>query len=112
MDDRRAILFTRLDHPLKSDRMVLRHRRSHDQDGVGVGEVLLRGRRAATPERRPQTGDGGAMSYPGLVADAKHAQTSREKFFDEVVLFVVERGAAEVVHPGGVHEPLVKRAAA
>src|SRR4051794_27158445 len=36
------------------------------------------------------------MSYTGLVADANHAQTSGEKFLDQVVLFVVERGAAKM----------------
>ena len=32
-------------------------------------EVLLEGRGAAAPERGPQTGDRGAVSYPGLVLD-------------------------------------------
>ena len=86
----------RLHDPLEADRMVLGHRRSHDQDRVGVGEVLLRGRRAAASERGAQTGHGGAMSYTGLVADANHAQTAGEQLLDQVVLFVVEGRAAEV----------------
>src|SRR5882724_390572 len=36
------------------------------------------------------------MSYPGLVGHTDHAQASGEKFFDEIILFVVERGAAEM----------------
>ena len=40
---------------------------------------LLRRGGAAAPERGAQTGHGGAMSYPGLVADADHAQAGRRK---------------------------------
>ena len=75
---------------------VLGHRRAHDQDRVGVREILLRRRRAAAPERGAQTGHRGAMSYPGLVADGDHAQAAGEELLDQVVLFVVERRAAEV----------------
>src|SRR5207237_5420056 len=89
VDDLRATFLSRFDDPLKSDRMVLGHRRSHDQDGVSIGQVLLRGRGAPAPERGAQTGHGGAVSYPGLVADADHAEAGGEKLFDEVVLFVV-----------------------
>src|ERR1051325_1083914 len=52
------------------------------------------------------------MSNPGLVGDADHPQPGREQFLDEVVLFVVERGAAEVGHAGGVHRGFVERALA
>ena len=50
VNDLRAVFLARLDGPLKSDGMVFRHRRSHDQNGVGVCEVLLRGGGAAAPE--------------------------------------------------------------
>src|SRR5437773_12175942 len=36
------------------------------------------------------------MSYPGLVGHTDHAQASAEKFFDEIIFFVIERGAAEM----------------
>jgi len=39
----------RLHYPLKADRVVFRHRRAHNQDGVRVLQVLLRcGRSAPT----------------------------------------------------------------
>ena len=91
-----APLLARLHHPLEADGMVLGHRRAHDEDGVGVGQILLRGGGAAASERCAQTGHGGAVSYPGLVADANHAQTSAEKFLDQVIFFVIESGAAEM----------------
>ena len=47
----------RLHHPLEADRMVLRHRRAHDEDGVGVRRSCWRWwrRRARTrcPDRAP-----------------------------------------------------------
>src|SRR5438477_2709876 len=57
------------------------------------------------------------MSYPGLIADADHAQASGEKLLDQVVLFIVERCAAEVSQGGGLHQgftvaSLLKRAVA
>src|SRR3712207_4472189 len=36
------------------------------------------------------------MSYPSLVLDGDDAEAGREELLDEVVLFVVEGGAAEV----------------
>src|SRR5437667_9106167 len=36
------------------------------------------------------------MSYPGLVGYTDHAQACGEKFFDEIIFFVIERGAAEM----------------
>ena len=50
--------------------------------------------RAASTERRPQTGDGGGVSYAGLVLDLDRAER-REELLDQVVLLVVERRAAE-----------------
>ena len=46
----------RFHHPLKSDRMIFRHGRTHDQNGVGVVQDLLRGGGAAAAERCAQTG--------------------------------------------------------
>ena len=83
--------------------MVLRHGRPHNQDRVRVGQVLLSGGGAAAPEGGAQTGHRGAMSYPGLVADAHHSQAGREEFLDEIVFFVVERGAAQMRDGGGMH---------
>ena len=36
------------------------------------------------------------MSYPGLVGHTDHAQAGGEEFFDEIIFFVIERGAAEM----------------
>ena len=58
-------------------------------------EILLEVRRAASSERGPQTGDRGAVSYAGLVLDLHDAER-RHQLLDQVVLFVVERRAAEV----------------
>ena len=91
-----APFFSRPPSPTGSHRVILGHVRSHDQDRIGIGQVLLRRGGAAAPKRCAQTGHGGAVSYTGLVADANHAQASGEKFLDQVVFFVVERRAAEV----------------
>jgi hypothetical protein len=42
------------------------------------------------------------MSYPGLVGHADHPQASSEKLFNQIILFVVERGATEVTNGGGM----------
>src|ERR1700737_5537321 len=36
------------------------------------------------------------MSYPRLVGYAHHPQAESEKFSDKIILFVIERGAAEM----------------
>src|SRR5438132_14164279 len=36
------------------------------------------------------------MSYPGLVGHTDHAQAGGEEFFDKIIFFVIERGAAEM----------------
>ena len=95
--DRRAFLGAALagfHHPLEPHRVILGHVRSHDHDAVRVHEVLLVVGGAAAPERGPQTGDRRAVSYAGLVFDLDHAQAG-EELFDQVVLFVVERRAAQ-----------------
>jgi hypothetical protein len=43
---------------------------------------LLRGSGAPAPERCAQTGHGGAMSYPGLIAETYHSQSGGEELFD------------------------------
>src|SRR6478736_143673 len=83
-----------LHHPLEPDRVALGHVRALDQDAVGVLQVLLEGGRAAAAKASPQTGDGGGVSNAGLVLDLDRAER-REPLLDQVVLFVVERGAAE-----------------
>ena len=40
-----------------------------------MAEVLQRRSGAAATEGCAQTGHGGAMSYPGLIADAHHPQS-------------------------------------
>jgi hypothetical protein len=73
--------------------MVLRHRRSHNQDRVRVTQVLLRSRRPASSKTRSKTWNRGGVSYAGLVGDANHSQAGGEKFFDQVIFFYVEGGA-------------------
>ena len=83
-----------LHHPLEAHRVLLGHVRAHDQDAVGVLQVLLERGGAAAPERGPQTGDRGGVSYAGLVLD-RHRAGRREELLDQVVLLGVERRAAE-----------------
>src|SRR3712207_7064031 len=75
--------------------MGLHQRRALDPDAVGVLEVLLEVGGAAAPERGPQTGDRGGVSYAGLVLDLDRAER-RPELLEQVVLLVVERGAAQV----------------
>ena len=84
----------RLHHPLEADRMVFRHIGSHDQDAVGVLQILLGGRRTAAAEGGAQTGHGRAMSYSGLILDLHDAERSVE-LLHQIIFFVVERRAAD-----------------
>src|SRR6202011_2779119 len=67
MQDLRATLLG-LHDPLKSDRMVLRHIRSHDQDRVGVEQIIRCCCCSAASVSCAQTGHRRAMSYTGLIA--------------------------------------------
>ena len=81
VDDGRTTLAC-LNHPLEADGMILRHRRSHNENGIGICQVLLCGGRTAASERGTQTGHRGAVSYTRLIAQADHAQTGGEQFLD------------------------------
>ena len=105
VNDRGAAL-AGLDDEAETDRMLLGHGRAHDQHRVGIGQILQCGRRAAAPERCAQTGHGGAMSYPGLVADRHHAESGGEQLLDQIILLVVEGGAAEMRDRPHLHERL------
>src|SRR6202521_2621549 len=110
MDDR-GPLFTGVHRPAKADRVVLCHVAAHDQDGIGVGKVLLEGGRPTPSEACPQTGDGGAMSYPGLVFDRRPAQgRNRRRLVDQLAFgrALDEGGIARLFNEGGdaVHRPL------
>jgi hypothetical protein len=50
------------------------------------------------------------VSYPGLIAQADHPQAGGEEFLDQIVLFDVERRAAEVGDAGGMAVALVEGA--
>ncbi len=49
MNDR-CPAFTRFHYPLKADGVVLRHVGAHDENTVGVLQILLKRRRSATAE--------------------------------------------------------------
>ena len=87
-------VFFRLHHPPKTDRMCLRHGGAFDQNAIRVGQILLRGCSSAPAKGGAQTGHRAAMSYAGLVGHADHPQASGEKFFNQIIFFVVERGPA------------------
>src|SRR5260370_31192467 len=95
MNDGRAPLL-RFHDPAKADRMRLGHGRAFDQNAIGVGEILLRSRSSAPAEGGAQTGHRAAMSYPRLVGYADHPQAKSKQFSDEIILFVVESGSAQV----------------
>ena len=82
--------------PAKAERMRFGHQRAFDQNAISIGEILLRSRSSAPAERGAQTGHRAAMSYTGLVGYAHHPQAESEQLFDKIILFVVERGAAEM----------------
>ncbi len=96
VDDHGAALFC-LHHPLKAYRVILRHVRTLNHNAVRVLQILLERGCAASSKAGPQTGDRGGVSNTGLVFYLNNAQRS-EQFLDEIVLFVVERGAAQVRH--------------
>jgi hypothetical protein len=77
--------------------VLLGHVRPHDEDRVRVLEVLLKGGGAAAPERGPQTGDRGGVSYARLILDG-HRAGGGEELLHQIVLLRVERRAAEHVH--------------
>src|SRR3954447_23762108 len=81
--------------------MRLGHVGTLDDDAVRVLQVLLEVRRATATEAGPQTGNRAAVSYPRLVLDLQSAERG-EQLLDEVVLFVVQRCAAEA---GNAHGP-------
>src|SRR5438132_12557026 len=95
MNDGRAP-FLRFHDPAKADRMRFGHGRAFDQNAIGVGEILLRGRSSAPAERGAQTGHRAAMSYPRLVGYAHHPQAESEQFSDKKIFFVIESGTAEM----------------
>src|SRR6266403_78434 len=88
--------------PAKTDRVRFGHGGAFNQNAVGVGQICLRGRSSAPTEGGAQTGHRAAMSYPCLVGYADHPQAESEKFSDEIIFFVVERGAAEMTDGGSV----------
>ena len=102
VDQCRAFLLG-LHGPSETDRVRLGHVRAHDQDAIAIGQVLLvvGGRTAA--ERGAQTGHRGGVSSSGLVLDRDNSQPAAEQLLDQVVVFNVERRAAQGPHvPHGV----------
>jgi len=55
VNDLRTAL-SRFDHPLKTDRVILRHIRAHNQNGIRIYEIARRSRRSAAAEGGAQTG--------------------------------------------------------
>src|SRR6266536_5883048 len=101
MDDGRAALLC-FHHPAETDWMRLGHRRAFDQNAIRVSQILLRSCSSAPAEGGAQTGHRAAMSYPGLVGHTDHPKASGKELFDQIIFFVVERGAAEMAKRGGV----------
>src|ERR1700757_5203099 len=97
---------SRFDHPLETDRVILRHVRAHNQDGIRIYEIARRSCSSTSAEGGAQTGHRGAVSYTGLVADADHAQAGRKELFDQVVFFVIESRATKVRHGSRMHYDL------
>ncbi len=100
VDDHRAARLG-LHHPLKAHRMGLGEVRALDDHAVGVLQILHERGGAAAPERRAQPHHGRAVADAGLVLDLHHAER-RQQLLDEVVLLVVQRGAAQA---GDAHGP-------
>src|SRR3712207_9062911 len=82
------------------------HVRPHDEDEVGVDQVLQVVGGAAAPERGPQTGDRGGVLYPGLVLDLHRAHRGPQ-LLEEVVLLVVGRRATEAGQAHGDRKSVV-----
>ena len=68
VNDRRPILLD-LPNPLEGHGAVLRHVTAFNKDGLAVLQVNPVIGHCASPERRPQTGDRGAVSKSSLVFD-------------------------------------------
>src|SRR6202044_1451477 len=81
--------------PLEADRLSLRHIRSHEEDAIAIGHVLLIICSRTAAERGAQTGHRGAVSYSRLVLDRHHSQPTAEQLLNEVVLLVVNRCPAQ-----------------
>src|SRR5216683_5484351 len=55
VNDLRTAL-SRFDHPLETDRVILRHIRAHNQNGIRIHEIARRSCRSASTEGSAQTG--------------------------------------------------------
>jgi hypothetical protein len=73
----------------------LSHVRTHEQDAIAVGHILLIICGRAAAERGAQTGHRSAMSYSRLVLDRHHSKAAAEQLLDEVVLLIVNRGPTQ-----------------
>src|SRR5581483_10636764 len=87
-------------------RVTFGHVGALDDDAVGVLQVLLHRGGAAAAEAGPQTGDGGGVSNTRLVLDLDGAERG-EQLLEQVVLFVVQRRAAEAGEAERPPGPLV-----
>ena len=92
-----------LHHPLEADGMGFSHVGADDHDAIAVGQVLLEVGGTTPTERGPQTGDRGGVSYAGLVLDLYGTQRG-EELLDQIVLLVVQGGAAQAGHTHGPPE--------
>src|SRR5258707_11309257 len=103
MDNRRFVLFARLDHPLETNGMVFRHIGSHNQDRIGVLKIMRSSSSSATSEGGTQTGHRRAVSYSGLIADAIHSQAASEQLAYQIVFFDIQRGSAKMTYAESMH---------
>ena len=83
------------ERPAKSDRVGFRHIATHDQDAIAIDQVLLKSCCTAAPKRCAQTGHRRRVSNARLIFDRNNTKPSVQQLLDQVILFNLERGAAQ-----------------
>ena len=93
--DQRGTLLLGLGDPLEGDGVVLGSVAAVDHDDIRVLDVDPVVRHRASSKRLCQSRYGGAVSYSSLMLDIDEPQASHP-FLQDVTLFIVEGGAADV----------------
>ena len=109
VNDLGPVLDLGLHGPAEGDGMVLRHVGTHDDHAVGIRHAArVHGGRAAA-EPRPQTGDAGAVSNPGLVLDGDDAETTHQLLLNVIPLDIERRAAQRKDGGRRVHDLSVRK---